>query len=113
MIRKVLIFALVLTLSAVTTAQQPAPAAQQPAPSASPAIPAAQAPALTDLQKLQILNAAKDIELWQLKAQQAASEFEKARATLQQLLAAMTPAGYQINDKLELVKLPEAKKPGT
>ena len=66
-------------------------------------------PTLTEVQRLQVLNAAKDVELWQLKAQQAATEFEKARVTLTKLIEAVTPTGYQLNEKLELVKLPEAK----
>lgn len=62
-------------------------------------------PVLTEVQRLQVLNAAKDVELWQLKAQQAASEFEKAQAALAKLIATVTPSGYRLNEKLELVKV--------
>jgi len=63
-------------------------------------------PALTDVQKLTIQSAAKDVEIWQLRAQQATSEYQKAQAALQQYVASVTPAGYQITDKLELVPVP-------
>ena len=70
------------------------------------------APALTEVQRLQVVNALQAVELWQLKAQQAASEFEKARDALQKLVATVTPPGYQLNDKLEFTKTPElVKKP--
>jgi hypothetical protein len=70
------------------------------------------APALTEMQRLQVVNALQAVELWQLKAQQAASEFEKARDALQKLVATVTPPGYQLNDKLEFTKTPElVKKP--
>ncbi len=59
-------------------------------------------PVLTDVQKLQLQNTAQMIELWQLKAQQAAAEFEKAKDTFQKLIATFTPPGYVITDKLEL-----------
>jgi hypothetical protein len=70
----------------------------------------AKAPALTSEQRKDILLASKDVELWQLRTQQAAAEFEKARATLQKLVASLTPAGYTMTDKLELVPEP-AKEP--
>lgn len=63
------------------------------------------APVLTEVQRLQVLNAAKDVELWQLKAQQAANEFEKAQTALMKLVATVTPTGYRLNEKLELVKV--------
>lgn len=66
-----------------------------------------QPPALTEVQKLQIKNAAQAIELWQLKAQQAASEFEKARDAFQKLITAATPEGYVIDDQLNLVPAPK------
>lgn len=58
-------------------------------------------PTLTELQKLQVLVAAKDVEIMELRTQQA-------RDNLQKVIALVTPAGYQLNDKLELVKV-EAK----
>lgn len=77
--------------------------AQAPKPDAKP-------PALTDVQKKDILLASKDVEIWQLRMQQAASEFEKAQARLTTLIKAHTPEGYQMNDKLELVKVPDIPK---
>lgn len=70
-------------------------------------------PALSEVQRLQIQNAAQAMEIWQLKAQQAASEFEKARAHIQELIATVTPKGWQLNDKLEFVKLPDPKAGGS
>lgn len=64
-------------------------------------------PTLTDMQRLQLQNGALAVELWQMKAQQAQSEFEKARAGLKKLIADVTPAGYQMNEKMEFEKLPE------
>ena len=64
-------------------------------------------PRLTSEQKKDILLAVKDVELWQLKLQQAATELDKAKKALDTLVAASTPAGYQLTDRLDLVKLPE------
>jgi len=60
----------------------------------------AKPPSLTDVQKLQLLNASKDVELLELRLQHA-------RETLQRMVTIMTPPGYRMTDKLELVKLPE------
>lgn len=77
----------------------PWPAAQSGAPSD------VKPPALTELQKKDILLAAKDVEIWQLRAQQAASEYQKASEAMQKLVAAATPPGYRLNEKLEPVKI--------
>ncbi len=100
----------------VALALSPVFAQSKPETTAGNATP--DTPVLTEVQKLQLINAAKDVEIWQLKAQQAASEFEKARTTLQQMAVSMTPDGYVINEKLELVRAttsdatPPAKPPG-
>lgn len=60
-------------------------------------------PALTDVQKLRIQGAAQAVEIWQLRAQLAAMELEKARKVLNDLVASSTPEGYVINDQLLLV----------
>ncbi len=70
--------------------------------------PAGTPPALTETQRLQIQLAAKEVELWQIKAQQAAQEYERAGAALRALVAKLTPSGYTLNDRLELVPLPKA-----
>lgn len=67
-------------------------------------------PALTVEQKQQITIALQQVTIWELQAQRAAAEVEKARAAAQQLVSAIVPPGYSINEKLELVKLPEPKK---
>lgn len=102
----------VLATVASVVAQQPvqqqasnAPAVQTPPstgqPGASkpeavkPAAPAA--PVLTDAQKQQIQIAALVAENLQLKAQQA-------QQALQILVQQLTPEGYVMNEKLELVK---------
>lgn len=74
-------------------------AATQDAPKTPP-------PALTLEQKQAIQLAAKDIEIAQLRAQAAAAEFNAARESLTKLLALYVPAGYQLNEKFELVKVP-------
>jgi len=63
-------------------------------------------PVLSDVQKLQILGAAKDLEIAQLK-------LDAARLAMQQLITAVTPAGYQITDKLELAPVPTPAKDPT
>ena len=66
-------------------------------------------PELTEVQKMRIQNVALTIEVWQLRAQQAAAELEKARKALNELVANSTPSGYVLNDKLELVPIPKPK----
>lgn len=94
-----------LVLSACAHAQQPA---TSPLPAVAKADPAA--PTLTTEQKLAVQNAAQQLEILQLRAQAIARDFEAARAALQQLVSAVTPEGYTLNDRLELVKVPEPKK---
>lgn len=76
----------------------------------SPIISAQGEPKLSDVVKLQLISASKDIqsastniELWQLK-------LEKAQQAMQKLVNESTPKGYQITQQLELVKLPESKE---
>ena len=97
MIRTVL---LVLLVSVVGVTAQEAKAPTPPTP-----------PSLSEVQKLTVQNAAKDVELWQLRAQAAATEYDKARAVLTKLIADVTPAGFQLNEKLDLVPVPPEKKP--
>ena len=70
----------------------------------------AKPPVLTSEQKKDIQLAAKDVELWQLRAQQAATEFDKARTALQKLVASLTPDGYVMTERLDLVPEP-AREP--
>lgn len=117
MTRKILI-ALVLTLvSSAAFAQQPTQETLEVKPSTFEATPeqvakmnALTAPVLTDAQKMQLMLVAKDVEIWTLKARVKATvewaEAEKAQQQLQQLIAAMTPEGYTMNEKMEFVKNP-------
>src|SRR5688572_8711520 len=76
-------------------------------------------PPLTDLQKLQLLNLSKDVELWELRTQTAAASLERARAAFQKLVTDLTPAGYRMTEKMEFVPVPpptsnnEPQKPDT
>jgi hypothetical protein len=90
----------ILTLALLTTL----PPDQAPAPPTA-------APALTLEQKQAIQLAAKDIEIAQLHAQQAAAEFNAAREALAKLLALYVPAGYQLNEKFELIPIPPPAPP--
>lgn len=128
MTRKTLGFALITALLAAAPAlaqtgvpegaigQEPAPPAVGTTVTASPEqqaqMDALTTPTLTTEVKLTIQNAAQELEILQLKAQQIAMAFEQARARLQQLIAAHTPEGYVINDKLELQKVAPKKEPG-
>jgi len=69
----------------------------------------AQVKTLTEVQRLQVLNAAKDVEIWQLKVQQATVELDRSRDVLTKLIASVTPAGYRMNDNLELIAIPESE----
>lgn len=68
------------------------------------------APTLTEVQRLQVLNAAKDVEIWKLRVAQSAGELEKANVALARTIGSVTPAGYHLNDKLELEPLPKDKQ---
>lgn len=71
-------------------------------------------PALTTEQKHALQLAFKEVKFWEVSEQLAASEKQRALMLFQQLVAAWTPAGYRLNDQLQLEKLPEPKKePGT
>ncbi len=117
MTRKILITLIAaLALSASAFAQTRSTAPVSPAIVAS----AATTPALTAEQKLALQNAALALQnaalafkVAQLEAQAAAHAHAQASTALQQLLAASTPAGYVINERLELVKMPEKKAPDT
>jgi hypothetical protein len=64
----------------------------------------AQAPQLTDVQKLQLQNAAQRVEIAQLRAQQAMGEFER-------LVQSLQVQGYELDlQKLTYVKKDEPKK---
>jgi len=70
-------------------------------------------PTLTTDQQKDLTIAFQAVELWQLRATNAVTEFEKAKTAAQDLVRTSTPAGYQITQptagKFELVKLPELK----
>lgn len=66
-------------------------------------------PALTSEQKKDVLLAARDLEVAQLRAQIVMVELEKARAAFEKAKADITPPGFALNEKLDLVKVPEAK----
>jgi hypothetical protein len=78
-------------------------------PKAKPEAPKPPAP-LTEVQRLQVQNLLQSIELWQLKAQTAATEGTKARESLTKFLQAVTPTGWRLNDRLEFVPVDPPKK---
>lgn len=87
------------------------PARAQEKPVDKPAAAADAAPKqLTLEQKQAIQLAAKDIEIAQLRAQQAAADYNAARERVSKLIASYVPAGYQLNEQLDLVKVPEPAK---
>lgn len=57
---------------------------------------------LTDVQKLSIINAAKDVEIASLR-------LDAAKSAMQKLIDANVPSGYQLNEKLDLVKIEKPK----
>lgn len=65
-------------------------------------------PTLSEVQRLQLQNAAQTLEIWKLRAEQATSEFAKAREGFNKLIVTMTPVGYVITDQLELIPDPKA-----
>lgn len=79
------------------------------APDSKPPDP--KTPTLTAEQRTTLLLAAKDVEIWQLRLQQAATELDKARTAVQQIVTTITPPGYVLNEKLELVKAPPPPPP--
>jgi hypothetical protein len=75
-------------------------AQEKPAPPKPPEIAAGTAeklPVLGEVPKLQIQLAMKSIENAQLRAQQAAAEFERARGELLALVQAHQVAGYELD----------------
>lgn len=64
-------------------------------------------PVLTDVQKLQVLNAAKDAKILEQQIDLLARDLEKAREALRMIVAAVTPPGYKLGDDLKPVKLPD------
>lgn len=87
-----------------------APLFAQEKPAEKPAAADAKTTTLSLEQKQAIQLAAKDIEIAQLHAQQAAADYNVAREKLSKLVAAYVPAGYQLNEQLELVKVEPPKK---
>jgi len=93
-------FVLIVVLSVTSAAQAP-----PPSPSVTP-------PVLAELDRLRIVNAAQTVELWTLKLQAAATEVQKAREQLDKLVAAAAVPGWQLNERLEYVKVPKSDKGG-
>jgi hypothetical protein len=70
------------------------------------------APSLTQEQKLTLQTIAQRIEIAQLKAQQAQSDFDRARQDLAASLKALQVEGYTLDlNTLSYTKKPDAKKP--
>jgi hypothetical protein len=95
----------------------PAAAQEKPAPPKPPEVAAVapeKPPALGEVPKLQIQLAMKSIENAQLRAQQAAAEFEKARGDLLALVQAHQVAGYELDlqtlSYIQKKQQPEVKK---
>jgi len=105
-----------LTIVPILAASLALPAfAQTPAAPAATAIakdsPAPAAPALTDVQKLTVQNLAQQIEIAQLRAQQAQRDFDQAREQLGKLLQSLQVDGYDLDLRaLTYSKKPEPKK---
>jgi len=99
---------IVLVITVGAQAPKPAPPPVLPAPAA--AGKAEPPPTLAETDRLKIINASQAVEIWTLKLQQAAAEVQTARTAFDQLVAAVTPAGWQLNEKLEFVK--KEKEPG-
>lgn len=58
---------------------------------------AADAPTLSDLQKLQIQTLAQQMELAQLRAQLAQRDFDQAKSALVQLVTTLHRDGYELD----------------
>ncbi len=56
------------------------------------------APSLSDVQKLSLIAASKDVDIAKLK-------LEAAQVALQRQIDAVVPLGYKLGDHLELVKI--------
>ncbi len=70
----------------------------------------AKAPVFTEVQQLQFTNAAQAKELWMLKAQQAADQFQKANEALNALIGSFAKDGYDLTQNKETGKLEYVKK---
>jgi len=70
-------------------------------------------PPLSELDKLRVLNAAKDVRLFELQIEQLSQALEKAREALSKLVKEVTPPGFVLSDKLEPVRPtpPQASSP--
>lgn len=101
-----LVLCCVLVFPVVVQAQAAKPPVAAPAEPAKPTPP----PALSELQKLQVVDALKDIQLWTLREEQAAVYKEKAQKALSDLLTKVVPAGFELDSNLNLVpKAPEKR----
>lgn len=99
--------ALVLVvLAAIVIAFAVLVAAQAPAKPAAPKPEAV--PVLSELDRLKVQNAALAVENATLKVQAAVSDLQRARGEFDRLVGAVTPAGWQLNEKLEFVKADKA-----
>lgn len=73
---------------------------QDPKPNGTPqptVPPAGTPPKLTDVQRLKILNAAQQVEIWQLKIQQGVAAMKDAREALDTLLKEAAVPGWELN----------------
>ena len=71
----------------------------------------ADAPELTEVQKLKIQNLTQRIEIAQLRAQAAQREFEAARNEITQLIQTLQVEGYTLSlETLSYTKNPEPPK---
>ena len=86
-------------------------AAAQEAPAPPVKVEAVKPADLTEVQRLYLQTLVQQVELWQLKAREAERGFTDSQTALKKLLTEITPAGYQINERLELVKLPAQPQP--
>ncbi len=68
--------------------------------------PEAPVPTLTEVQKLQVMVAAKDVDIWTLRLQLVSGELEKAKAALQAKVSEVTPKGYDLTPSLDLTPTP-------
>lgn len=76
-----------------------------PPSGAKPASPSPAPPVLSETDRLKVINASQAVEIATLKLQSAAVDVQRTRAEFDRLVAAVTPTGWQLNDKLEFVKV--------
>lgn len=70
----------------------------------------AAAPVLSETDRLRLVVASQAVEIATLKVQTAAGELQRARGEWDRLVGVVTPAGWVLNDRLELVKAPKGDK---